>query len=181
MKATLTQCLIIAHATILGAATPEFGVPVDAPEQPPGGELTLRTMGHENPYGPVTTIEGREAYTVLFTDKDPRFNGRYVYAKIPKGTIMPGDPVIISIIYYDDAPNSVRLRYDSNDETVDPKSAKFKEAGTFKMSGSGGWNMVEFKIDDGRFEGGCNGGDVRLEASKDQDFIINGIYVRPAE
>jgi len=168
--------------------SPDFGLPLEgspAPEKLPGVALTLLKTGKENPYGPETMVEGRGAQTVLHTDNPAvKFQGRFVYAALP-GEISKADgPVIISIIYHDDFPSVVKIRYDSSDETVNPQSKNpglFKEAGNFRTTGSGGWKIVEFKIADGLFQRRCNGADIRLDSMTDRDIVINGIYARSVQ
>jgi sialate O-acetylesterase len=168
--------------------SPDFGLPIDghpAPAELPGVELTLLKTGHENPYGPATTVEGREAQAVLHADKPAvKFEGRYVYAALSGEFSKADKPVIISIIYHDDFPSVVKVRYDSSDNTVNPQSKNpgvFKEAGSFRTTGAGAWKIVEFQIADGHFERRCNGADIRLESTRDRNLVIGGIYARPVE
>jgi len=165
---------------------PDFGLPLigtPAPVEPPGDSLVLLKDGKENPYGPEKIVDGRQAHVVLKTTKpEIKFQGRYVYAKIPEGVVHPGGRVIISIIYYDNFPNTVKLRYDSADQSVQVSRRSrgvFKELGHFRMEGSGQWRMVEFEVTDGRFNGRCNGADIRLDSFPDKDLVIGGIYMRP--
>ncbi|MFA9263193.1 MAG: hypothetical protein ACEQSB_07725, partial [Undibacterium sp.] len=105
----------------------------------------------------------------------------YSYATLPGELSTVKVPVILSVIYRDDFPDLVKVRYDSSDETVNPNSpisGAFKEIGSFRKTGSGGWKLAEFKINDGRFERHCNGSDIRIESMQDRDLIINGLYMR---
>ncbi len=165
---------------------PDFGLPVDgapAPDHAPGQALSF-LEGKENPYGPSAEVDGREAYTFLKTRKpEVKFQGRYVYAKVPEGSAEPGWPVIVSVVYRDDFRNIVKVRYDSSDESVvvNPNNpGAFKDLGSFRMTGSGQWRMAEFEVKDGRFRQRCNGADIRLESLPDRDLVIGGVYVRPA-
>jgi sialate O-acetylesterase len=167
---------------------PDFGLPVEgvpAPEKPPGLKLTLQKESTlENPYGPQTMLGGKEAETILHTTKpNSKWTGRYGYATLPGNHAAGKEPVILSVIYHDDFPDLVKVRYDSSDESVNPNtpiSGAFKELGSFRKTGSGGWKLAEFKIHDGRFERHCNGSDIRIESLQDRDLIINGLFVRPA-
>jgi sialate O-acetylesterase len=168
---------------------PDFGLPVEglpAPEKPPGLELTLqKDPALENPFGPKTMLDGRSAETILHTEKpDSKWAGRYGYATLPGEHAAGKAPVILSVIYRDDFPDLVKVRYDSSDETVNPNTpifGAFKELGNIRKTGSGGWKLAEFKINDGRFERHCNGSDIRIESMQDRDLIINGLYVRPSQ
>lgn len=166
---------------------PDFGLPIEgvaAPDKSAGEPLVL-IANNESTLGPVSKVDGRDAQPAQPAAKpNPKFRGRFLYAKLPDGFATGGKPVILSIVYHDSFRSPVRLRYDSSDPSVNPNSNRagvFKVAGDFLMTGTGGWKAVEFTLPDGKFERRCNGGDIRLESGADRDLVIGGLYVRPAQ
>lgn len=167
---------------------PDFGLPLvgrAALGTPAGAPLQILTNGRENPVAATGPIDGRDAFRIGHSTRpDVPFHGRYVYANIPENFSPAGRPVLLSILYRDDFRAIVKVRYDSSDPGVKIRPdapGAFKSAGDFRMTGSGGWKLVEFELPDARFKRGCNGADVRLDSIANHDLTIAGLFIREVE
>jgi len=87
--------------------------------------------------------------------------------------------VQIAITYLDRGNCKAMLQYDSSDTEARVKGA-FKDGGAFHVGNSGKWKTAHFNLDDARFAGRSNGGDIRLGFSGARSApIISEVLVKP--
>ena len=87
--------------------------------------------------------------------------------------------VQVSITYLDMGNTSAYVQYDSSDGQANA-GGTFKEATRFQVKQSGKWKTTVFNLEDARFSGRSNGGDLRVAfVSPDVDPVISEIVVKP--
>ena len=80
----------------------------------------------------------------------------------------------LEIDYFDEGGASVKVVYDS-------KERAWKEAGDFKLEGTGKWKTARFEISDPLFIGRCNGNDLRIEVTPGMDFVLGAARLKKLE
>ena len=64
---------------------------------------------------------------------------------------------------------------------VAKKKGSFKPAFRFTTGHSGEWRHATFELEDARFATESDGKDILLYVNKNEDFVVQGVYVRELE
>jgi len=147
----------------------------------PGVKMTPRKSTAEAQMSPVKE-QGRSAWTSEVRSGKPT----YFYFKLNDPAFQNGkQPAVqLAVTYLDRGNTAVVVQYDSSDAHVNESNPNgagaFKEASRFQVKQSGEWMTTLFNLDDAKFAGRCNGGDLRISfASPDAEPVIAEVVVKP--
>ncbi len=121
-------------------------------------------------------VKGRSAWESARRAGKPTF----FYFKLKDMAYRNGkQPAVqVSITYLDKGNTSAYVQYDSSDGHANA-GGMFKEATRFRVKQSGKWKTSVFNLEDARFSGRSNGGDLRVAfVSPDVDPVISEIIVK---
>jgi len=146
------------------------------PDSVPGAEMVPGKNRAESEISEIE-MDGRSVW------KSSRRNGQptYLYFKLKDLSFRFGKTpkVQVTITYLDRGNTAVFVEYDSKDPSANAAGA-FKEATRFKIAHSGKWKTEVFNLDDARFSGRSNGGDLRIAfANSETDPVIAEVIVKP--
>jgi arylsulfatase A-like enzyme len=146
-----------------------------------GAKMVPRKSNEESQMDPVE-LEGRSAWKAALRTEVPT----YFYFTLEDPAFRNGNQpsVQVSITYLDRGNTAVAVEYDSSDKSFNvshPKGAgAFKEATRFHVKQSNAWKTVVFDLDDAKFAGRCNDGDLRLAfVRSDVDPVVAEVLVKP--
>jgi hypothetical protein len=127
-------------------------------------------------------VAGRSAWKAALRTDIPT----YFYFKLDDPAYRNGyQPAVqVAITYLDRGNTAVAVEYDSSDAHVNvshPNGAgAFKEATRFRVKQSNTWKTIVLNLNDARFAGRCNDGDLRLGFfSPDVDPVVAEVLVKP--
>jgi hypothetical protein len=117
--------------------------------------------------------------SVARSEMGPR---RYAYLTVEYAEFKAGKAagVDVEIEYFDEGTFNLELVYDSADEgvKVTPGSpGAWKGAGTLAFADSGEWRTARIAIEDARFDGRCNGADLRLQSASGIDYTLGSVTI----
>ncbi len=146
-----------------------------------GARMVPRKSNDEARMSPVE-IKGRSAWKSALRQGRPT----YFYFNLEDPALRNGkqQAVQVTVAYLDRGNTDVVVLYDSGDNSINPKhphgAGVFKEATSFRVRQSGKWKTAVFNLDDARFSGRCNGGDLRLGFMRpDAAPIVAEVLVKP--
>jgi len=134
-----------------------------------GRDFTERgvALRRDSGEGKVEVIEAGGRYAAGMVDS--KIEGAHYYyfklAEKPKA-----ETVDISVEYFDAAEGTVTLSYDG-------AQGGFMKCPEIQLTGGHTWNLIVFRIPDGKWTGGCNGADFRI-GNAPAGFAIGAVAVR---
>lgn len=130
----------------------------------------------------VETPEGK-IVPVVKGDREARqclpgtVKGKFIYIKVTDPAHRSGlrPSVQITVTYFDEGTGVVRLEYDSLDEPKIPGA--FKPITIATLANSRTWKIAKIGIKDARFNGRCNGSDMRIAIPDSAECAIASISI----
>jgi hypothetical protein len=153
------------------AGAREIRAAIDAPEKSQG--LFFRPVDDESDLRLVDVGGSRGVVSARVVDRLEGHAHTMLYLVVSHLPYRGGKaPELKARIEYFDEPNaSLRMKYDSKDRSVreNPDApdtwGAWKEAAYVECTGSRTWKTLDFPIPDARFDGRCNGADLRIEVA----------------
>lgn len=104
-------------------------------------------------------------------------DGSYLYFRSPAPGPRKGR---LTLLYRDEGFATLQLRYDSASEQTftGDRPGVWKPGGAVQLKNSKTWKVATFDLPDARFEGGCNGADLRFQSTG--AMAIGGVYFQDA-
>lgn len=158
--------------------TKEISVTLKNPQEKAG--MSLMEASVETLNGP-TEKDGRAGWMSL-KQKEEGLYFMYIVVRSPSFKNGRAPKVSISVDYYDEGEGDFVIRYDSSDagiKVVPENPGAWKEAAKFQITNSKAWKTFTCEVDDAKFAGRCNGGDLRFEISSgDVQPTIGAVRIR---
>ncbi len=144
----------------------EISATLTNPQQDAG---LLFYESHRDSESDPVVKEGREGWmgTQLYGEKS---NVMYFLVECPGFKNGNAPNVTFHVEYFDEGTGSIRIVYDSSDESVkvsETEPGAWKEAGVFPLANTKTWKAYECAVPDAKFSARCNGGDFRFEMNSE--------------